>query len=599
MRPPLALLLLALPLAAEVPIPPDHRTPAELNGFTATESLSDVRSFCERLAKTSPFLAVSTFGRSGMGRGIPLVVVSKEKAFTPEAAANAGKPVVLILNSIHGGEVDGTDASLLLLRDLALGNLPRILDGVTLLVVPVYNVDGHERVSPYNRPNQNGPVKGMGFRTNARGLDLNRDFLKADAPETRALLALANAWSPDLFVDDHVTDGADFQPALTLSYADEPTTPKPIADFLLAAVPAATKAIAPLGVASIPYVEFADTLDPPAGIEPGPAQPRYATGYFALRGAGTVLVEMHAIKPYAERVRANGLFLRAFLEEAARRAPALKKARVEARRLAAEAKPGTPVVLDGVTDRSRPERIELPTFGWETPVSPVTDRPVVRYDEKRPMTIPVPWFPHVKPSVTVPRPAGYLLLPGWPDVAERLAAHGIRTVPIAAVGALKVGTYRAKDPVFAKAPYQGRTRVSATIARGTEVRAFPEGTLWVPLDDDRAPVVMAMLEPEGSDSLFAWGELSTALEQKEYIDLRVLDPLAERLLKDPKVAAEWQERLKDPAFAKSPRERIRFFYEKTPYWDETLGLLPVFRLDAPPPMEALSPAGGASAASPG
>jgi len=144
----------------------------------------EVRSV--RLEKTSPFLSLSFFGTSAEGRPMPLLVASKEKAFTPEAAAKAGKPVVLVLNGIHSGEIDGKDACLILLRDMALGNRPDLLDTVTLLVVPIYNVDGHERVSKWNRPNQDGPLEGMGFRTTTMGYDLNRDFLKADAPETRA-----------------------------------------------------------------------------------------------------------------------------------------------------------------------------------------------------------------------------------------------------------------------------------------------------------------------------------------------------------------------------------------------------------------------------
>ena len=198
--------------------------------------------------------------------------------------------------------------------------------------------------------------------------------------------------------------------------------------------------------------------------------------------------------------------------------------------------------------------------------------------------------------MTVPRPAGYYLLPGWPEVADRLAAHGIRVVPLKEERAAVVGTYRVKEPVFSSFPYQGRMRVTAKFARGEEKRTLPAGTLYVPLDDELAPVAIALLEPEGPDSLFSWGLLSAALEQKEWIDLRVLDPLAEKLLADPEVAAAWKEKLRAPAFEKSSRERIRFFLDKTPYRDEMLGLLPIYRSEAPP--AGLTPAGAASAAAP-
>ena len=249
---------------------------------------------------------------------MPLLVASKDKAFTPEAAAKAGKPVVLVLNGIHPGEPDGKDACLILLRDMALGNRPDLLDTLTLLVVPIYNVDGHERVSKWNRPNQDGPVEGMGFRTTTQGYDLNRDFLKADAPETRALLSLVAAWNPDLFVDDHVTDGSDAQATLTVSYGGEPATPEPLRAWLETAVRPALAEVEEAGWKTAPYIEWVDPLDPAKGIDIGPTEPRYGTGYMPLRGIPSILVEMHALKPYGERVRANAAFLSALLARVGR-----------------------------------------------------------------------------------------------------------------------------------------------------------------------------------------------------------------------------------------------------------------------------------------
>src|SRR6266545_6613678 len=187
----LSLVSSALCLGAErplIPVPPDLLTQAELTGFRKTQTYDEVVAVVTRLERLSPYLRVSFIGPSEQGRRIPVVVASKEKLFEPAERFKSAKPVVLVLNSIHAGEVDGTDATLILLRDIALTNRLTLLDGVTLVTVVVYNVDGHARVSPYNRPNQNGPEE-MGTRPNARGLDLNRDFVKADAPETRALLA--------------------------------------------------------------------------------------------------------------------------------------------------------------------------------------------------------------------------------------------------------------------------------------------------------------------------------------------------------------------------------------------------------------------------
>jgi hypothetical protein len=436
----------------------------------------------------------------------------------------------------------------------------------------------------------------MGFRTNARGYDLNRDFVKADAPETRALLALAAAWSPDLFVDNHVTDGADFQPTLTVAFGHEPVTPAPLRAWLDVVVPKALHEVEEWGFGTAPYVEFADRGNPLSGIAPDPFGPRYATGFLGLRNVPSILVETHAIKPFDRRVKANLLFLAALLDLTGRNGAALLSAREKARTEARGAAAGTPVVVEAATDREKPEPVDLPTFVWKDEISVVTGMPVVRYDTGRKTTVSVPLYRHAKPVATVPRPAAYIIPAGWPNLEERLKAHGIRYIALPAARTLEVGVFRVKEPQYASRPFQGRTRVTAAVERKIETREIPAGSLYVPLDTELAPLIVFMLEPEGGDSLFSWGEMTTVLEQKEYIDLRVLDPLAGKMLRDdPMLKAEWEERLKDPKFAEDGRARREFFYRRTPYWEDSLGLLPVYRLEKPLP--ALIP-GAASAGGP-
>ena len=197
--------IVTLPVTAvaEQPVPYGWLTPAEKSDFHATPSYDETLAFLRKLETALPEMKLEFYGDSASGRPMPVVILSAERAFTPEAAQALAKPVVMIQNGIHAGEIDGKDASLMLLRDIALGGRRELLAAATLLIVPIYNVDGHERVSPWNRPNQDGPVSGMGFRTTADGHDLNRDYLKLVTPEARNLVRLVNAWQPHLFVDTH------------------------------------------------------------------------------------------------------------------------------------------------------------------------------------------------------------------------------------------------------------------------------------------------------------------------------------------------------------------------------------------------------------
>jgi len=395
-----------------------------------------------------------------------------------------------------------------------------------------------------------------------------------------------------------VTDGADFQATLTVSYANEPVTPDPLRGWLKAVVPKALSDVETEGFATNnAYVDFRDPKDPMKGFDSSVFSPRYSTGYFPVRNVPSILVETHAIKPFEDRVRSNMIFLRALLERTGKSAKDLLVAREEAKSAARTAAAGSPVVVAADGDPTRPELVAFPAYEWKEAVSEVTGLPVVRWDPTRKKTIHIPSLEHARATVTVPRPAAYLIPAGFGNVEERLKAHGIKYEKLLAARTLSVGTSRASSPVFAKKSYQGRVRVEAKIARARETRVLPAGSLYVPLDTELANVAIALLEPESPDSLFAWGELSSCLEEKEIMDTRVIDDLArEMLAKDPALKAEWEEKLKDPKFAGDARERHRFFYRRTPWFDETVGLVPVFRLDAPlsvsvPPAGA--PASGA------
>ncbi len=580
----------SLAMATE-PLPEHWRTPAERSDYRATPSLAETLDFLKLIQSRAPHrIRVTEFGRTPEGRPMPLVVASTTSAFTPAAAKATDTAVVLVQCGIHSGEIDGKDAMLAMLRDIALGRDDGLLDGVTLLVLPIYNVDGHERVSPFNRPNQDGPVEGMGFRTTTRGLDLNRDHLKLDSDEARALVDLVNRWRPDLHVDVHVTNGSDHEWVLTWSTAESPQLAAPIDGWLKRHLPRALAATAAAGYANGPYVALVDRDDPTRGFSSVVTEPRYSTGYFTLRNVPSILIEMHAYKPYAQRVAAVDVFLRRLLAEAGASAGELRKARAEAdgATVAAgrtDAEPSEAVLR--WTEAPADERIPWPAYDWVFEESVVTGAPLLFYRHGEPRPLDVPWIHRMAPETSVPRPRGYLVLPGWPAITDRLRRHGLVVRQLVRPVELDVETIRVADPVLADASYQGRVMVTSfEVDRTTEHRSVPAGSLWVPADQPLFEIAVQLLEPEAPDSLLRWGVLHSVFERKEYIDLRTLEPLAREMVADPVTAAAWSEALSDPAFAEDTRARWLWWYRRTPHWDEQVGLLPALRVmsDVPLPL---------------
>jgi hypothetical protein len=569
---------------AQTPRPPDAEdwvTPAEASGFRATPDCAETMAFLRRLESAMPEMRITRFGTSAQGREMPLVIVSKDRAFTPHEARQTGLPVVLIQNGIHSGEIDGKDACLMILRDVLLGENRWILDGVILLVVPIYNVDGHERISPYNRPNQDGPVEGMGFRTTAAGLDLNRDHMKVVSPEARALVSLIDAWRPHMHVDDHVTDGSDHDWVLTWAWLESPQLAGPVDAWMKEHMPAVTAGTEKMGHRNGPYVWMKDPMDPAKGFYTTMRSPRLSTGYLGLRNRPSILVEMHSHKPYEKRVPANRDFLLALLRQVSDHGRELVDAVEEAERRTVElGRPGaeaSPIVLTWKVTEP-PDTIAWPVYRTHVETSVVTGQPLLRFDRGVVDEKVVPWYHVVEPDLTLERPRGYLVLPGWPQIEERLAAHGLVVERLKEPVELEVEVMRVSDPEHEKESYNGEILMTASVERKSEQRSFPAGTLWIPADQPDFELAVQLLEPEAPDSLLSWGFLRRVLEQKTWIGDGTLEDLVVEMLQDPVTAAQWQEMLQDEAFASDARARKLWWYRRTDHWDETWGLYPVMRV---------------------
>ncbi|MCW5961903.1 MAG: hypothetical protein KIS76_17210 [Pyrinomonadaceae bacterium] len=562
-------------------VPKEWQTLAEQTDYRKSWTYADTISFAQKLAKASDLIEYKSFGRSGEGREMPLLIVSSGKHFTPEAAKKSGKAIVFIQAGIHSGEIDGKDAGFALLRDIAITKTrAELLKDTIILFVPIYNVDGHELRSPYNRINQNGPEE-MGFRATSAGLNLNRDYMKADAPETRAWLRLWNDWKPDFFIDCHVTDGADFQYNLTYEYAHHAEVSPFIKNWMDEYFDGK---IAPKveseGNLVTHYLSFGGR-EVTSGIYTFIATPRFATGYTPLRNRAGLLIETHSLKPYKSRVRGTYDILRHTIEEINRS----KKSLFEANQNADEA-----TIERGKTydpNRKFPLRLELTdkatdfnlkAVEWNKEKSEISGAERLIYGTK-PMEITIKKYDDARISASVAPPLYYIIPPQWQDVIEVIKAHGIKFQTIEKPLETEVESYRFEDVKWANQSFEGRVTLNFKTVPIKETRMFPANSIIIPLDQTAADAAIHLLEPEAPDSFMYWGFFNPIFEQKEYAESYILEKIAAEMLeKNPELRKEFEEKLKDEAFAKNPRARLNFFYERSPYFDKKIGLYPVGRI---------------------
>lgn len=570
----------------EATIPVAWLTHAEKTDYRETPRYAETIEYSKRLDQASPLIKFQSFGKSGEGRELPLLIATEGDTFTPEAARHAGKAVILIQACIHAGEPDGKDAGLALLRDIAITKTqPGLLKNLVVLFIPIYNADGHERVSPHNRINQNGPVE-MGWRTTSTYQNLNRDYMKADTSETRAWLALWNQWKPDLFIDCHVTDGADYQYNITYQHEHHAG----IAPSILAwEEKVIDKRVAPATEAAGNvvswYLEFIDNRDLHKGIRDFNGSPRFSTGYTPLRNRPGILIETHMLKPYRPRVIGTYDFLRFALAEVSRDPQSLVSAVREA---------DEKTLADGGTyDPSRSYPLDFQLSEKSTPyklraVDSQTEKSDISGAQRvifgtKPVELSVPLYNDFRVKKSVAPPLYYIVPAQWANVIELLKAHGLRYQTTKELTTIDIESYRFVDVKWAGGPFEGRLMPSFKVEVVRERRTFPAGSVIVPLAQEAAKVAINLLEPEAPDSLVHWGFFNATFEQKEYGEDYVVEKLAREMLeKNPTLREEYEKKLaSDAAFAANPHARLQFFYRRSLYWDKQMNLYPVGRILTP------------------
>lgn len=559
------------------------RTVAEQSGDRRTGRYEEVERLCPAFKQRWPQqVNCVEFGRTPEGRPMLALVASADGTLDAAAAHRAGRPIVLMQGGIHAGEIDGKDAGFLALRQMLEGSLAKdALKAVTVVFVPVLNVDGHERFGRWNRPNQVGPEE-MGWRANSQNLNLNRDYAKAEAPEMQAMLRLLGEWDPILYIDLHVTDGAKFEH--DISYTVTPTLAgrEPIRQVGVAVRDELMKRATDQG--SLPvdfYPEFLKEDDPTSGFAVSVGTKRFSQAYWASRNRLAVLVENHSWKDYPTRVRITHHTIISLMEMAARDGKQWLAAAQAADRESATIG-GSSVALT-YTNTPHIQTLEFRGYEYQRVPSAVSGVLMTRYNDKRPQIWRIPLRDQVTPeiSVTAPR-GGYLVPPSHARlVADKLTLHGIEFRTLAQPrAASEVEVFRATQAAPGSSTFEGRSNFAVEGAWSKEQRGVAAGALFVPIAQAKSELLMTLLEPRDPDSLVSWGFFAAAFERKEYMEAYVAEEVAEQMLKqDPALRREFEQRLEDPKFAGDPGARLDFFYRRHSSWDERYNLYPVFRVD--------------------
>jgi Zinc carboxypeptidase len=564
--------------------PQNLLTTGEKTGWNETAPYAEAVEISRRLERASKFVKVMDIGITPEGRTMIALVVSKDRAFTPADAAKTNKAIVMIQSGIHAGEIEGKDTVLMLIRDMTVSKkFAGWLDHAIFVVIPVFNVDGHEYFSAYHRPSQQGPAS-TGLRATAQRLNLNRDYMKADTPEMKAWLHVFNTWMPDFLIDNHVTDGSDMQYDVTWDMARNQDIAEPAGAWVREKyVPELDKRMAADGHLVAPYGALRNRQ-----FFMEVFSPRYSHLYSAVQNRPSLLVETHSLKTARTRAWANYDIMRHTFDIISADAESLRKAVREADK-AMSARAGDrnaePVYLAGkVSDKSRPivyDALKNAPFKSEVTGANVThytgevdDIQTVIHDQ-------------IDTTLAAQMPLGYLIPAAFSSAADLLKTHGVEIERTAKPLDQVFETYRFTTTKFAANASEGHVMLTVEPRAVKEKIFIPAGSYWVPMKQRRARLILSLLEPNAPDSIAAWGLLNSVFEGGggrggrgggvgEYLS----EPIARRMMADqPELRKQFEQKLaSDQQFAADPRARLQWWFEQSKYEPEDSGRYPIVRV---------------------
>jgi len=570
-------LLLLFSLGITVMSAKAQLTPFELSkdkNYTAT--YAEVMAYYPKLAKQYPKqLKLFNYGNTDAGKPLTLAVVSKDGVFDPAKIKQQNKRVILINNGIHPGEPEGIDASMMLVRDLLKKNqLPK---DVVVCFIVLYNIDGSLNRG-MSRVSQNGP-RAYGFRGNYRNLDLNRDFIKADSRNALAFMQILNTWQPEVFLDNHASNGSDYQYVMTLIETQKDKQHPLLADYTSKTLsPELYKRMAQSGFEMTPYVESLKTT-PDSGIVAFIETPRFSTGYTVQHNIISYVTETHMLKSYEKKVYATYDFMQHLIDICQRDAKQIGELK---RRTDEQVKQQQTFALNWALDEQKYDMITFKGYQAGYKPSDISGLPRLYYDRTKPFTKQIKYFNTYKASITADKPVAYVIPQAWGKIIDLFKLNKVAMRRLKHDTTLTVQTYYIADYKTGQRPYEGHylhSGVKLTTVNDNKVK-FYEGDYVVYTNQAINRYIVETLEPQGVDSFFAWNFFDSMLSQKEHYSDYVFEDIAfEYLKKHPELQKLLDdEKARNPQLAKSAAAQLEFVYRNSPFYEQTYMRYPVGRL---------------------
>lgn len=538
---------------------------AQWSGNT-TPTYPELIAYYQKLDREHPEIELYAMGKSDTDWPIYLCIINgaQDSIKTFEKAQN--NTTVLINNAIHPGEPDGVNACLIWI-DKWIKNGKKTTDLPVIAIIPAYNVGGMFNRSSNSRANQDGPEE-YGFRGNSQNLDLNRDFIKMDSPNAFTFVTLYQALNPDVFVDTHVSNGADYQYTLTyIASMKERMAPSMRALTYDKCIPSLTSRLKKRKTDLFPYVELQEDI-PDKGIIAFNDLPRYATGYTSLFHTLSFTVETHMLKPFPERVEATLQFIDELILWSKECAPEIESARKKA--------------IDWSLEQQtfhynykRTEQADSILFkGYKAiyKTSPVTGLERLFYDRTQPFTKNIPNFQTHRSADSVTIPKVYFVGGANTEVIARLKANGIQLSTVLQDSLITVTTNKVLKYESPKQPYEGHFLHSGTtIEKEQNQVLIPRGTVMISTQQPKSYFIVSVLEPAAEDSYFSWNFFDSYLQQKEYFSAYVFEDMVPKILEqDPQLAQDFYSKKRtDPDFANNAWDQLYFIYKRSVYYEKT------------------------------